>query len=284
MRFEHMPTPPLGRKGLSLLELMVVVVIMVVIASAVTRITMQTSRLVLMGAQESVAESSAKNVLKRIAEDVRSAGEKTGGAGGAGPFWDSSDDTNIFITKYGRNMDAFSVPNNGDIHDDIACYQYYPSNGVRGDDNYIPGRIMYGVDSGDSLCSSSDMAQLSDVSLDVRNFSIEYCRPAPGVPGTYSCSPDVEQPGTIGTNSSCVWLVKLHISAQRLAKRDTTAIAGPDTIGAVVDYSTAVKPRNIYLAALNTNTIKRDKDDLIDCCDSGNIGGSDITWCPPPKK
>ena len=262
------------QRGFSLVELMIVVGIMVIISTAVLRITMHTAFVMVTNAQQTIAETGGRNILARMAEDIRMAGQRTGGAGGAGPFWDASGGDQIYITKYGRNLDAFSVPNNGDMLDDVACYRYQAPSGVRGDDGYIPGRILAGTDNGDSMCVN--MVQLSDVSVDVIGFEIKYCRPATGVAGSFNCTTILDQPGTMTTNSTCVWLVKLSISTRRLAKYGHGETATP----AIVNYNTTVKPRNLYFAALRTDV---EKNDLVDCCDALHVG-ADVSWCPPPKR
>ena len=264
-----------SQSGMTLIELLIVCAIMVVVFTAILNITMHTVRIMVLSAQENIAETGAKAILSRISEDVRMAGPTTGGGGGAGAFWDASGIDRIYITKYGKNLDAFSVPNNGDLFSDVSCYEYFPSSGVRGSAGYVPGRIYAGSDNGDSLCAGAAMTQISEVSLDIENFEIQYCRPAAGVPGTYSCSSTLDQPGNMTNNSDCVWQVRISIRAQRIAKYGAGETASP----AQVVMSTTVKPRNLYFASLTKN---ENKNCFIDCCD-GAYAGADVDWCPPPK-
>lgn len=265
-----------SQSGMSLMELLIVCAIMVVVYTAVLQLTMHTVRIMVFSAQENISEMGAKAILTRISEDVRMAGPTTGGGGGAGAFWDASGVDRIYITKYGRNLDAFSVPNNGDLYSDVACYEYFPPSGVRGAAGYIPGRIRAGTDSGDSTCAGAAMTQISETSLDIKSFEIQYCRPSDGVPGTYNCSATLDQPGNMNNNSDCVWQVRVSILAQRLTKWGVGETASP----AQVVQSTTIKPRNLYFASLTKN---ENKNDFADCCDAAYVG-TDIAWCPPPRK
>ena len=261
-----------NQSGMTLVELMFTIAIMGVVFSAVAGIMTRTARVIINQSRENMAETSGKLILMRIAEDVRMAYD-TNVSGGAGAFWDASDQHNIFITKR-ENKDQYSVPNNGDNFDDVSCYQFIPPTGVYGDPGYIPGYILAGSDSGDSLCVNSDMSIISDSNIDILDLSVDYCRPSNGLPGTYSCATNVSEPGTMATSSACVWLVKLHITTRRLPTlkyAESTPLAS---------YTTAVKPRNLYLSALATDS---DKNDVVDCCDAVHVG-TDVTWCPPPTK
>lgn len=265
-----------NQKGMTLIELMIACVILIVLSTAIVDVMMRTAHLVLQQSRQEMAETSGKAILARIAEDVRMA-TYTKISLSAGAFWDSSDISNIYITK-AENKDQYAVPSNGDNNNDVSCYEWLPPAGIYGEtegtDAYIPGRIMAGTDSGDSLCDNQYKSILSDTTIDVLDFRIDYCRPANGVAGTYSCTNNVSEPGTMSTNSQCVWLVKLNISTRRLPTINT-AEKHP-----IAQYTTAVKPRNLYLMGLATDD---DKNAKVDCCDAGFVG-TDVTWCPPPTK
>jgi len=255
------------RGMVTLTELLFVMVIMTMIAVAVMDVVMGTVRTVLLNAQQNVAETGARNVVQRIAEDIRMAG----GGVSANPFLSGSDGTHVYITRNGKNMDAFSVPNNGDNQWDIACYAYYPPVGTRGNANYKPGRIEAGATSGGpGICAANDMVQLSDTALDVMDFKISYCRPAPGVPGTFTCNQTITEPGTLINNSDCVWMVRLNIKTKRVPNYSK------DLTGPEVSYSTSVRPRMIYLTSLGMD---ENKNTIVDCCEAVYTG-SDVDWCP----
>lgn len=268
-----------NQSGMTLLELLIAMVIMLILSAAISDVMIRTTRLVLEQSHQEMSETNGKVLLTRIAEDVRMAYD-TNISGGAGAFWDASSATSIFITKR-ENKDQYAVPSNGDNLWDVACYQWQAPLGVYGEttgsDIYVPGRILAGTDNGDSLCAASEMSILSDSNIDVLDFRVDYCRPANGVPGTYSCTNNVSEPGTMTTSSQCVWMVKLNVTTQRLPTLNY-AEHRPDY--PLAQYTTAVKPRNLYLMGLATDS---DKNVVVDCCDA-NFVGTDVTWCPPPTK
>ncbi len=252
----------------------VVMAIMVFLAATATSLTMGVIRAVMAHTSENISETGAKNIVFRIAEDIRSACDKTGG-GAAGPFWDQTDGSRIVITK-NTNLDGYAVPPSPDTLMDVACYEYFPPTGVRGEANYRQGRIMAGTDSGDSVCEANNTVQLSDTSLDITDFQISYCRPAAGLPGTYTCNQEVAEPGNLATSSECVWLVRLNIETRRIPNGKWV---NSTDIGRTTVFNTAVKPRNIYIGAIRVDD---NNNDIVDCCD-GEFVASDVDWCPVPR-
>lgn len=257
------------RGAFTLIEVMVVMVIAIILFSAVSEVTYHTTRLVLLNAQENVAESGARNVMMRIAEDVVSAAEPQSGGGTSGPFWSQSDDANIYITKHGVDMDK-------DARDDIACYEWKAPSGTWGTAAYKPGYVKGGVDNGDSKCLSTDMAQITDPVSDIQLLEFNYCRPTPGgvAPGTFTCTTLLDEPGSdYVSDSQCVWQVRIRIKAARIINQLKDG-QGPK------DYTmtTSVKPRNIYMQAVNKDA---NKNDIIDCCDAYYMGAG-TSWCPKP--
>jgi prepilin-type N-terminal cleavage/methylation domain-containing protein len=266
------------QRGLSLIELLIAVAIMVVVAVAVTNIMMHTIRIALLNSQETISESGAQNIVRRIAEDVRAA---TSFAGGLGASSNAGPPVTIIMRLYGHNLDSYATasPIKDDPNYDISCYSFTAPSppGGRGTAGYIPGYIKAGMDNGDptdGTCIGS-MTQLSGASTDVVDFQVRYCRPSNGVPGTYTCSSNVVA-GSMTTDSTCVWMVKIFIKTQRLAKLYYSD-AHP-----ITTYSTASRPRNTYLAALSKKQ-DDDGDQYPDCCDADKTGAANVTWCPPPK-
>lgn len=258
-----------NQRGFSLIEVMVVMVIAIILFTAVSEVTYHATRLVLLNAQENVAESGARNVIMRMGEDIVSAAEPQTGGGSSGPFWSQSDDTQIYITKHGKDLDA-------DGRDDIACYKWTAPAGTWGSAAYKPGYVKGGVDNGDSICASTDMAQVTDPVTDVQLLEFNYCRPTPGgvAPGTFSCTSLLDEPGTdYVSDSQCVWQVRIRIKATRIFNQLKDG-QGPK------DYAmtTSIKPRNIYMQAVNKDV---NKNEIIDCCDA-TYTGAGTSWCPKP--
>ncbi len=287
--FNKKPLRALGSNaGLSLAELLIVMVIMMMVIFATIEITFQTVSLMISGTSQNLAQGSVEQVVNTMAEDVRGAGSKMG----LEHIRNGSNGTTITFTRIGQNLDAFS--GSDDTEYDEACYQFVgPTGGDPYQDSYRTGFIRGGVGSGanstgpNSNCSTN-YHRLNDMYSDVRNLTIQYCRPS-GTNGAYNCSSssidnagNTASPPNYRNTAACVWMVKISVQYSRKLPANGPAI-NPSYYNDVINtYQTAVSPRNIFMRSLGLN-IKNDSTDptgdRVDCCQAKY--GYDAPWCPP---
>ncbi len=269
------------QRGMTLAELLVVMVILVIVTAVTAEITMRTVSVMVMGQGQATAQNNVERAIDDMANDIIKAGAHDGQH-----IHNFSNSSQISITKFGENLDAFTPGGSDDLEFDSVCYKFTAPQGANpNSEDYVTGYIEKGALSGQSTgncLSSSSLYRITDTSSDIRELKITYCRPREGSvdPGDYDCTSDqtINSNNGLVEGSQCVWLVKIAVKyARRLPAQESTT---DSTYDVEYSYQTGVAPRNIYTSALMKDS---DRDTIVDCCDADIRGDSGVPWCPPVR-
>ncbi len=268
-----------SQRGMTLAELLVVMVILVIVTVVTAEITMKTVSVMVMGQSQATAQNNVERAIDDMANDIIKAGAHDGQH-----IHNGSGSSQISITKFGENLDAF-VSGNTDMEFDSVCYKFTAPQGANpNSEDYVTGYIEKGALSGlkSGNCLEGNMYRITDTTSDIRDLTITYCRPREGAadPGDYDCTSNqtINSANGLVEGSQCVWLVKIAVKyARRLPSQESTTSS---TYDVEYSYQTGVAPRNIYTSALMKDS---DRDTIVDCCDADIRGDSGVPWCPPVR-